>query len=229
MTVPRGRLLTDDMFQADLPRAVLGFVGVHLGLRAEAAHIGRLLADGDRPGATRRAELLATVLHHHHRAEDTVLFPALADRLPGAATSTVELERQHVELDAVLGRLAKDVNDADEVAMARDVLDRHLVAEEAHVLPMWLTAFTAAEHERFAARLRRSTPLRDAGLMIAWLLDTAPNGAEDVAWSQVPPALRLMHRVWWRPRYERAFGRMDGAVVSWPGLAAPAMAMRMAS
>ena len=87
------------MFQIDLPRAVVGFVGVHLGLRAEAAHVERLRDAGDLAGARRRARLLATVLHHHHRAEDTVLFPALVARQPGVAVTTAELEAQHVELD----------------------------------------------------------------------------------------------------------------------------------
>ena len=202
----------------DLPRAVLGFVGVHLGLRAEVAHVERLLADGDRPGATRRAQLLATVLHHHHRAEDTVLFPALVERQPGAATTTEVLDRQHTELDEALRRLGADI---DLVAATRQLLDTHLLTEEAHVLPIWLDAFTGDEHERFAHRLRRSTPLRDAGLMIAWLLDTAPHGSGEIAWSQVPSSLRMMHRWWWRPRYERAFGRMSGSDLAWPGLAAP--------
>ena len=49
------------------------------------------------------------------------------------------------------------------------------------MLPVWMASFDAAEHERFAGSLRRSTPLRDAGLMISWLLDTAPDGAFDVA------------------------------------------------
>ena len=202
----------------DLPRAVLGFVGVHLGLRAEVAHVERLLTDGDRLGATRRAQLLATVLHHHHRAEDTVLFPALVERQPGAATTTEELDRQHTELDEALRRLGADI---DLVAATRQLLDTHLLTEEAHVLPLWLDAFTSEEHERFAHRLRRSTPLRDAGLMIAWLLDTAPHGSGEIAWSQVPSSLRMMHRWWWRPRYERAFGRMSGSDLAWPGLAAP--------
>ena len=208
------------MFQVDLPRAVLGFVGVHLGLRAEAAHVQRLLADGDRTVAACRADLLATVLHHHHRAEDTVLFPALAARQPGAVTTTEELVRQHLDLDVALGRL---VDEVDSITDARRLIDTHLVAEEAQILPMWLDAFTHREHEQFADRLRRSTPLRDAGLMISWLLDTAPNGASDVAKSQVPSSLRLLHRLWWRPRYERAFGTMAGSELAWPGLA-PVMA-----
>jgi hypothetical protein len=202
------------MFQIDLPRAVVGFVGVHLGLRAEAAHVERLRDAGDLAGARRRARLLATVLHHHHRAEDTVLFPALVARQPGVAVTTDELEAQHVELDVALGRLPADLDAAGPV---RILVERHLGLEEQHVLPVWMASFDAAEHERFTASLRRSTPWRDAGLMISWLLDTAPDGSAGVAWDQVPPALRLAHRAWWRRRYERSFGTI-GPVVAPVGL-----------
>ena len=196
------------MFSIDLPRAVLGFVGVHLGLRAEAAHVERLTDAGDLTQARRRAELLARVLHHHHRAEDTVLFPALVDRQPGLVVTTDELEAQHLGLDVALSALPGDLTTADE---ARRLIERHLGQEEHLVLPVWMASFTTAEHDRFAAALRRATPLRDAGLMISWLLDTAPDGAFDAAWDQVPPALRMMYRVWWRRRYERAFGSVGAA------------------
>ena len=194
------------MINIDLPRAVVGFVGVHLGLRAEVANVERLATDGDHGAARRRAALLATVLHHHHRAEDDVLFPALRRRQPGAATTTAELEAQHLELDVALAGLTTDLS---AIGDARRLVERHLGLEEQQVLPIWLASFTAAEHERFAGSLRRATPLRDAGLMIAWLLDTAPDGAFDVAWDQVPSSLRLVHRMWWRRRYERAFGTLD--------------------
>ena len=194
------------MINIDLPRAVVGFVGVHLGLRAEVANVERLATDGDHAAARRRAALLATVLHHHHRAEDTVLFPALRERQPGVATTTAELESQHDELDVALAGLTTDVSGIGDV---RRLVERHLGLEEHQVLPIWLASFTAAEHERFTGNLRRATPLRDAGLMIAWLLDTAPDGAFDVAWEQVPSSLRLVHRLWWRRRYERAFGTLD--------------------
>jgi hypothetical protein len=211
------------MFQIDLPRAVVGFVGVHLGLRAEAAHVERLRDVGNVAGARRRALLLATVLRHHHRAEDTVLFPALTARQPGAAVTTAELEHQHIGLDVALAAPPHDLTAAGDV---RALIERHLGMEEHQVLPLWLASFTGAEHERFAGALRRSTPLRDAGLMIAWLLDTAPDGAVDVAWEQVPPALRAVHRVWWRRRYERRFGALDErpAVAGLPGMPLPAAA-----
>jgi hypothetical protein len=206
------------MYSIDLPRAVVGFVGVHLGLRAEVAHVERLCDDGDLPGARRRAALLATVLHHHHRAEDTVLFPALGVRQPGVVVTTDELEAQHDELDAVLGGLPDDLGT---IGRVRRLLERHLTQEEQLVLPVWMSSFTAQEHDHFVGSLRRATPLRDAGLMISWLLDTAPDGAHSVAWEQVPPSLRLLHRVWWRRRYERAFGtrRPEPAPVFTPAMA----------
>jgi hypothetical protein len=117
--------------------------------------------------------------------------------------TTEELEGEHHELDRVLAALPGDLEMAGD---ARGLVERHLGREEHLVLPVWLASFTAAEHERFAGSLRRATPLRDAGLMIAWLLDTAPDGAFDTAWEQVPPSLRLVHRAWWKRRYERAFG-----------------------
>jgi Hemerythrin HHE cation binding domain len=199
------------MFAIDLPRAVVGFVGVHLGLRAEVAHVERLRDAGDQCGARRRAELLAKVIHHHHRAEDTVLFPALTARQPGLVLTTDELEAEHDELDVVLAALGDDLDGAGH---ARHLVERHLGREEQLVLPVWIASFTAAEHERFAGSLRRATPLRDAGLMIAWLLDTAPDGAFDAAWEQVPSSLRLLHRAWWKRRYERAFGSCGTTSVS---------------
>jgi hypothetical protein len=191
------------MFAIDVPRAVVGFMGVHLGLRSEVAQVERLHDAGEHGGARRRAELLAKVLHHHHRAEDTVLFPALTARQPGLVLTTEELEAEHLELDRVLAMLPGDL---DRVGVARRLVEGHLGREEHLVLPVWLASLTSAEHEQFAGSLRRATPLRDAGLMISWLLDTAPDGAFDTAWEQVPPSLRLLHRAWWKRRYERAYG-----------------------
>ena len=61
----------------DLPSAVMGFAGVHLALRAEAAGIAHLVAEGDDHQARRRAALLGRVLSAHHRTEDHLLWPAL--------------------------------------------------------------------------------------------------------------------------------------------------------
>ena len=188
----------------DLPAAVLGFVGVHFALRAEVAQIERSVLHGDEHRAARRARLLELVLRHHHTAEDELLWPALVARQPGLAVVTAELEAQHEELDERLGLLPDHL---DQVTGVRRLVEDHLAAEEAQVLPAWLDAFSAAEHDEFAARLRRATPWRDAGLMLAWLVDRSPASAARMAWSEVPRPLRVAHDLWWRPRYQRTWGR----------------------
>jgi hypothetical protein len=192
------------MITVDLPAAVIGFAGVHMALRAEAATIERAAIDGDLLLARRRAALLGRVLACHHHAEDTLLFPALVARQPGVAASTDALEAQHVTLDHALAALRDDV--AGRAGEVRNLVESHLRDEEQHVLPVWLGSFTADEHERFAVALRRSTPLADAGLMVSWLLDASPPETLDLARSQVPSPIRAAHRLWFRRRYERRFG-----------------------
>lgn len=195
------------MLPVDLPSAMLGFVGVHLGLRAEVAAIEHAVEHDDIDRAQRRADVLNQVLHHHHRAEDELLFPALRERQPGFETTSAVLESQHATLDVELPALCTDLARAGRV---RRIVESHLAHEEQHVLPVWLASFTADEHARFATSLQRSTPLRDAGLMVAWLLDTAPDDAFELAWAQVPASLRAVHRLWWRRRYERRYGALHG-------------------
>ena len=100
-------------------------------------------------------------------------------------------------------------DDLDLAGAVRARLDGHLAAEEEHALPIWLAAFSPVEHERFAATLRRSTPLRDAGLMISWLLDHAPAGMAELATGHLPTPLRLAHQLWWRRTYQWRWGSQD--------------------
>jgi hypothetical protein len=187
---------------------VLGFLAVHRALRAETATIESLARTGDTGPARRRARLLARVLGHHHRAEDELLWPTLLERAPHLAEVLASLERDHDELDELLARLPDELDLAGTV---RRRLEEHLSAEEQHALPVWMAAFRADEHEAFAVRLQRHTPWRDAGLMVAWLLDHAPEGMADVATGHLPRSLRLAHRVWWRRSYEWRWGTQDAS------------------
>jgi hypothetical protein len=68
---------------------------------------------------------------------------------------------------------------------------------------VWLQSFTRAEHEEFAARLRRSTSLRDMRVIIPWLLEATPAGYREMALREVPRPVRIVHHVWWRRRFQR--------------------------
>jgi len=190
----------------DLPPAVLGFVGVHLALRAEVGALASLVDAGETGRARRRAELLGHVLHQHHVTEDRLLWPALVERQPGAASTTAALQAQHEELTCLVRVLPDHL---DLASRTRDVLVEHLLAEEQHALPLWLASFDGAEHERFAALLRRSTPWRAAGPMVAWLLDATPDDARGIGWQLVPRPLQVLHRLWWQRSYEHRYGRID--------------------
>ena len=188
----------------DLPSAVMGFAGVHIALRAEAAGIVHAVECGDGRRAQRRAALLSRVLAAHHRTEDRLLWPALESRQPGFALTTVELEDQHRHLDALLAVLPDDPAVIHEL---EPVLRRHLEDEEQRALPVWLASFDADDHERFGRLLRRSTPLGEAGTMISWLLDATPEAVHPAARAHLPAPFRMAHRFWWRHRYEGRYGR----------------------
>ena len=188
----------------DLPSAVMGFAGVHLALRAEAAGIAHLVAEGDDRLARRRAALLCRVLTAHHRTEDTLLWPAIEARQPGFTMTTVELEGQHRVLDELMEGLRRD---PATIEAAGAFLEQHLQDEEQRALPVWLASFDAADHERFGRLLRRSTPLGEAGTMISWLLDATPATVHPAARAHLPAPFRMAHRFWWRHRYEGRYGR----------------------
>src|SRR3954468_20137244 len=122
------------MYQVDLPAAVIGFADVHLSLRNETDGIRQLAESGDRKMAASRARLLARVLGIHHHTEDNLLWPALEARHPGFEVTTAELEDQHRQLDVALQVLPWRLDSIDEVG---DLLEVHLLAEEARALPVW--------------------------------------------------------------------------------------------
>jgi hypothetical protein len=188
----------------DLPGAVMGFAGVHLALRAEAAGIAHLVAEGDDHLARRRSALLCRVLTAHHRTEDNLLWPALEARQPGFTMTTEALEQQHRRLDELMVELGHDPAAIDR---AGAFLEQHLQDEEQRALPVWLASFDAADHERFGRLLRRSTPLGEAGTMISWLLDATPATVHSAARAHLPAPFRVAHRFWWRHRYEGRYGR----------------------
>ena len=60
------------------PKPVLGFLMVHMALRADLAALIDEVETAPRPHLERRAALLERVVYAHHIGEDHVLLPALA-------------------------------------------------------------------------------------------------------------------------------------------------------
>src|SRR5262245_11961171 len=195
------------------PPPVLGFLMVHMALRADLGAIVDEAQCAPRAHLERASAVSEPVVYGHHVGEDRVLLPALAARVPGFDPVTAMLAQQHEDLDDALADLRTATTSFvsrralhESAREAHAVLEDHLSTEERELLPVWLSTFDDDDHEVFARRLRRATPVRDVSVMVPWLLDAAPEHVKADAWREVPLPIRAAHKLWWR----RAFGRRYG-------------------
>lgn len=110
-------------------------------------------------------------VHHHHSAEDDVLWPVLAASA-GAHVDLAELSDDHAALDPLLGRIragaarfrtAPDEDAATALAVdlgeLRDVLEEHIADEEASVLPAIEEHVSVADWREVEAEIRTRAKL----------------------------------------------------------------------
>ncbi len=160
----------------------------------------------------------------HHRIEDTIFFPALADRVPTYAEHHPLLHDDHERLDELVdlvthaldslastGPTAESDRDrAVEVVTAlRDLMSSHLDFEDREILPLFERHFDAEEYDAFQTQARRSVSLRKAFFFAPWLLASLEPAAAASLLQSAPLPLKLIHRAA-RRRYARrtalAFG-----------------------
>jgi hypothetical protein len=142
-------------------------------------------------GDSRRAGVVAAhlglveeVLHHHHTAEDELLWPKLLQRVPDEIAPLVRLmEAQHEQVDALLSRIgqlrprwAQDAAPAraGQLAGLYDELyaglAEHLDAEETRVLPLVARCITPAEWAELGDAGRAGIPRKDMALVFGMLM-----------------------------------------------------------
>ncbi|WP_040493452.1 hemerythrin domain-containing protein [Ilumatobacter nonamiensis] len=160
----------------------------------------------------------------HHRIEDTIFFPALAERVPTYAEHHPTLHDDHERLDDLVGLVApaldrlaatgptsdSDRDRAIEVVTAlRDLMSSHLDFEDREVLPLFERHFDAEEYGDFQTQARRSVSLKKAFFFAPWLMASLEPAAAASLLQTAPLPLKLIHRAA-RRRYARltalAFG-----------------------
>jgi Hemerythrin HHE cation binding domain len=193
-------------------------VAAHAAFRRDLTRLARATADAGRPDPARRAAIEAgwqtfkRQLHLHHTAEDTVVWPALRDRLAlsDQAQSVLDaMEDEHQRIEPLLA--AVDVAfaepDGSSLGAATDALagslTGHLLHEERDGLPLIGTALTAAEWRSAGFKIARQNGLSGAAEMFAWIADGAPEDEAAAAIATLPPPARLLYRAIWNPRYHR--------------------------
>lgn len=163
--------------------------GLIRAVAAEDEERARVIAD--------HVRLLNLVLHHHHTAEDTTLWPRLLERAPRDIDPVVQLlEGQHENLDVLLDKTdarldawTTGAGSADGEALATELqklavaLYEHMGLEEKLALPLLERHIFASEWAAMVARAAVSIPMESAPVVVGMLM--YEGGVESV-----PPELR---------------------------------------
>jgi hemerythrin-like domain-containing protein len=176
------------------------------------------------PGDTRRARIVAAhlemverTLHHHHTTEDELLWPRLLERVPEELAPMVHLmERQHAQVDGLLGRIGAlrpewaqtaDASVRDELASLHDRLHdglvEHLEAEETRLLPLVARCVTKEEWDALGETARKHGKRSEASLIFGMLQHDGDPEVVEMMLASAPLIVRKL--VPWLAR--RAFRR----------------------
>ncbi|MGW3912741.1 hemerythrin domain-containing protein [Streptomyces sp. NPDC005070] len=195
-------------------------VVVHRVFRRESATLPRLVRsvpDGDTARAARIAGALRDYtmgLHHHHHAEDELIWPLLRSRAAHDGELVGRMRLQHEEIDRTLAAVAEwlpvwersaDRIPGEELALA---LDAHRAAlllrldeEERSVLPLVAEHLTVPEWDLVGERGMDGIPKNKRMLALGAILEEATPEEQAYFLGRVPLIGRLLWRALGRRQY----------------------------
>lgn len=146
------------------------------------------------------------LLHHHHEAEDALLFPKLVERVPEQAGTTEEVaqEHQHVAsaIDSVSAACAawRRQPSAETAAALADsleeltaVLQSHLDDEEQKVVPLAAVTLTQEEWDAIGEHSRTAIPRNRMPIAFGMLLEPLNEADRAYMKSHLPAPVRLLY------------------------------------
>lgn len=210
--VPERRCDTDDM------KIVHGLLRL---LFRQAPELVRAVA----PGQARRQRavanhvaMISTMLHGHHRTEDTLLWDVLEQRTPACALHVGRMRSQHDDMARMLTDLDARVAEWNRVGGADDqgvahlldqvlsVLDTHLGAEETVILPVAQVSMSQKEWDLLGETSREHTPKDVMFVQLGYLRESFPAESRDDMVRQLLP-LPLPVRLLWKLVGKRQYAR----------------------
>ena len=186
--------------------------------------IGRV-ADGDTARAAALAEHatdLVKALHHHHQAEDELLWPPLLRQATPHTDLVRRMEAQHNDLSAALNQVEKLLpawateaggaeRDAlvDALRKASTILDEHMGEEEQEILPLVRKHLTVDQWKALGDRGAEAIDDKKKRLIfLGMILEDASPDEERVFLSRMPAPVRLLWKVVGRRQYAGYLGRI---------------------
>jgi iron-sulfur cluster repair protein YtfE (RIC family) len=163
-----------------------------------------------------RWELFSFALHHHHRGEDTWLWPFLMDRADASERGVLQaMEDEHAQIDPTLDGCAagfarlRDHADSDaraalavRLVAAREALGRHLQHEETEAIALLQRVMTDEEWHAIDENFKRGVPFGRLVQLVPWVMHSVPDEVREQVFAGSGP----LHRTLWRltrRRFER--------------------------
>ncbi len=202
---------------------------VHRVFRRETALLPRFVR-AVRPGDTEQARYVAAHfrdyalgLHHHHTAEDELVWPLLLARVDLEAELVLRMEEQHTrvaagltEVEALLAQWEATASpETGEVLAAalerhRETLVEHLTDEEEHLLSLIEEHLTVAEWDKLGEDFGTKTPKDKLLFFLGALLEEATPEETAELMRKVPAPARLIWRLVGKRQYARRTRRLRG-------------------
>jgi hypothetical protein len=177
----------------------------------------RAVPDGDTARAAQIAGALRDYtmgLHHHHHAEDELIWPLLQRRAPHDEELVGRMRLQHEEIDRTLAAVAEwlpvwersaDRIPGEELALALDAhrtaLLVHLDEEERSILPLVAEHLTVPEWDLVGERGMDGIPKNKRMLALGTILEEATPEEQASFLDRVPLIGRLLWRALARRQY----------------------------
>jgi hypothetical protein len=208
-------------------------IALHRAMRADSQRLIRsvpALPDGGTQEATalgRAFGLMVTLIHDHHWTEDDIMYPFLLARVSTFEHDALQLEDDHVQLDAAMSRInarfrllghplsprlwqdtqARLVAD---VAEFEGVLTGHLDREEAVIVPAVDSLMSAAEQHTLHKEESKRATYRHMRMAVPWVLANAsPEEARELRGS-APRLLSVVNDHVWEREFRRDMSPLYG-------------------
>ncbi len=184
---------------------------LHRAMRGEVRKLAALTAgQGEAPFPPEREAAIQSLLapltadiHGHHAKEDQVLWRVVAASA-GAAIDLLPLSEEHAEIDPCLDRVraGRGRERAEALAELRDLLDEHIVEEEAVLFPVMLRYVSAEDFAACEKQFKKGASLSHAKFLLPFIAAYATPEELAHLLKEAGLAMRIMLRLF-RPGYLR--------------------------
>ncbi len=142
-------------------------------------------------------DFVVATLDHHHRSEDTALWPRLLAGAPNLAGPLGALSDEHERLDAELDALhaapigmPPSAGAAARAVAVRDLVHEHLAHEEPVLFPALRDHVSDDAWSEFSARTVATAPEEGTELMVALLYELGTESEVELIFRHLPPPAR---------------------------------------